>query len=536
MYWNNTMEDFVRLYLEVDHNNSVKSKTEALVRYFKNANDSDATWAYALLAGRTSKRHVSSVLLRQWAAERSGLPDWLVDESYHIVGDLAETLALILPVGEKSDNTNSLCFWMLLLVDLRKKDAAAQKEHILEAWQNMDFNSRFVFNKLITGGFRMGVSQNICIKALAEAYALRPETVAHRLMGNWNPADTSLRMLLTNNENSESQALPYPFFLAHALPDDVSTLGSFKDWQAEWKWDGIRGQLIYRNGKCFIWSRGEELINEQFPELLNLGQYLPQNTVLDGEIVLLKEGSVRSFQHLQSRLGRKKVSKKTLSELPAALIAYDILECDGKDVRHLSLKERRKLLENSMEKVPSALGHVSPLVHFTSWRQLAELRNHARYNNSEGLMLKHLESPYRIGRKRGDWWKWKVDPFIIDAVLIYAMQGHGRRSNLFTDYTFAVWQDGRLQPFAKAYSGLSDKEIAEVDAFVKKNTLEKFGPVRSVKPELVFELAFEGIQKSMRHKAGIAVRFPRINRWRKDKKAEEADSLDTLKNMIPQND
>jgi DNA ligase-1 len=527
------MDDFIRLYLEVDQNTSVKSKTDALVTYFKNANDSDAGWAFALLSGRTSKRHVSAALLRQWAAECSGFPSWLVDESYHIVGDLAETLALILPHGENATLKNSLSDWMLLLVSLRKKDTEEQRAHILNAWQSMDFNARFVFNKLITGGFRMGVSQNLCTRALAEAYAIKYETAAHRLMGNWNPAETSLRQLLSDNGSSETQALPYPFFLAHALADDISNLGALDCWQAEWKWDGIRGQLIYRNGQTYLWSRGEELINEQFPELLKLGEYLPHNCVIDGEIVLMKESKVLSFQHLQSRLGRKKVSKKTLSEWPAALIAYDILEYEGQDIRHLPLKERRVILEQNFKNVPAELGHVSPTINFSSWADLSEWRNNARLNNSEGIMLKNVEAPYRVGRKRGDWWKWKTDPFTIDAVLIYAMQGHGRRSNLFTDYTFAVWQDGRLQPFAKAYSGLSDKEIAEVDAFVKKNTLEKFGPVRSVKPELVFELAFEGIQISTRHKSGIAVRFPRISRWRKDKKAEEADTLETLKNLIP---
>jgi DNA ligase-1 len=321
--------------------------------------------------------------------------------------------------------------------------------------------------------------------------------------------------------------------LAYALEQAPEELGNENDWLAEYKWDGIRGQIIVRNNEIFIWTRGEELVTEKYPELYALKNILPNGTVLDGELMAYKNNTILSFQHLQKRIGRKTVSKKLLAEIPVAFFAYDILEHNGQDIRELPLMHRRELLEKLLANINHAgVVLLSEKVTFSSWSELINIQANARNINAEGLMLKNLNAPYEVGRKKGNWWKWKVSPYTIDAVMIYAMQGHGRRANLFTDYTFAVWDNGALVPFAKAYSGLTDKEILAVDKFVKLNTIEKFGPVRSVKAELVFEIAFEGIALSTRHKSGIALRFPRIARWRKDKPAAEANTLDDLKSLF----
>jgi DNA ligase-1 len=392
---------------------------------------------------------------------------------------------------------------------------------------------RFVFNKLITGGFRVGVSEKLIVKALALWLNKEENQIAHRLMGNWSPFETTLQALLLQENFADNLSKPYPFFLAYALEQAPEELGNENDWLAEYKWDGIRGQIIVRNNEIFIWTRGEELVTEKYPELHALKSFLPNGTVLDGELMAYKNNTILSFQHLQKRIGRKTVSKKLLAEIPVAFFAYDILEHNGQDIRELPLTHRRELLEKLLVNINHAgVVLLSEKVTFSSWSELINIQANARNINAEGLMLKNLNAPYEVGRKKGNWWKWKVSPYTIDAVMIYAMQGHGRRANLFTDYTFAVWDNGALVPFAKAYSGLTDKEILAVDKFVKQNTIEKFGPVRSVKAELVFEIAFEGIALSTRHKSGIALRFPRIARWRKDKPAAEANTLDDLKSLF----
>ena len=369
-----------------------------------------------------------------------------------------------------------------------------------------------------------------------EQCALPASVIAHRISGNWDPTTTSFDELLSENGATVDHSRPYPFYLAYALEDDLESLGEPGEWQAEWKWDGIRGQIIKRNNELFVWSRGEELITEKFPEYKILEQLLPEGVALDGEILPYHNGEVLNFNVLQTRIGRKNVTRKNLDEAPAAFFAYDLLEWNGEDLREIPLIERRKRLEelvlpfrNINKNFPI---YLSPIVQFTSWDELKILREQSREINSEGLMLKRKNSVYQVGRRRGDWWKWKIDPLTIDAVMVYAAKGSGRRSNLYTDYTFAVKEGDKLITFAKAYSGLTDKEFAEVDAFVKKNSLEKFGPVRTVKPELVFEIAFEGIAASNRHKSGVALRFPRIHRWRKDKKVDEINTLADLKQML----
>jgi DNA ligase-1 len=406
----------------------------------------------------------------------------------------------------------------------------------------MNRDERFVFNKLLTGGFRIGVSQKLMVNALAKTVDTDPSVIAHRISGNWHASSTDFLELLSEHSLNIDFSKPYPFYLAYALEDDPMTLGEAHEWQAEWKWDGIRGQMIKRNNELFVWSRGEELVTEKFPEYQILQTCLSNGTVLDGEILSFEKdsdenskingGIVLPFALLQTRIGRKNITKKQLQEAPIAFFAYDLLELNGEDIRNKSMEERRIELEKIVHQVKHPTLQLSPLIIFSSWDELAKLREQSRIINAEGVMLKRKSSTYQVGRKIGDWWKWKIDPLTIDAVMIYAQKGSGRRSNLYTDYTFAVKDGDKLVPFTKAYSGLTDKEFAQVDAFVKRNSIEKFGPVRTVKPELVFEIAFEGIAASSRHKSGVALRFPRIHRWRRDKTPDDINTLSDLVKML----
>lgn len=526
------MQAFTELFLAIDQSNKTTKKVEALVRFFEKASDSDKVWAIALLSGKRPKRGVRSTDLRAWAAELSGYPLWLFEETYHIVGDLAETLAKFLPEAEyKSDQ--DLSYWMDFILKLAPLEPEEKKQQVLWAWNRLDEWERFVFNKMMMGGFRIGVSQKLTLKGLS-AYTQKDEAeLAHRLMGKWDPANTDFQSLIIEKKAADDLSRPYPFYLAYQIEGKVEDLGNVKDWQAEPKWDGIRGQLIVRGGQFYLWSRGEELISDKFPEFEISPDLLPDGTVLDGEVLAFKDGKTLGFQDLQPRISRKNLSKKILNDAPVILRAYDLLEFKGEDYRSKSQAERRAKLETLFQSVPkNEVLQLSPVIAFDSWEELYKIRAKSRSEGHEGIMLKRKDRPYQVGRKKGDWWKWKVDPLSIDAVLIYAMRGHGRRANLYTDYTFAVWKGEELVPFTKAYSGLSDAEFKEVDRFVKQHTLERFGPVRSVKAELVFEIAFEGIQESKRHKSGIALRFPRMKRWRKDKKAEEANSLEDLQSLL----
>ena len=529
------MKDFARLYAALDETTRTNEKVEALTRYFAHASPADAAWAVYFLIGRKPKQVVPSKKLRAWAAEAAGVPDWLFDESYDAVGDVAETVALLLPTPDRSSDL-PLAEWVEdRLLPLRDADEAAQHAAMIDAWRSMDRPQRFVWNKLISGGFRVGVSQQLVTRALAKVGGTEPAVVAHRLMGDWEPNPQFIERLLARDAADADHSRPYPFCLAHGLEGEPDSLGPIADWQAEWKWDGIRAQLIRRQGDTFLWSRGEELVTDRYPELATLGALLPEGTVLDGEILPYLDGAPLPFAQLQRRIGRKTLGKTILAEVPVVLIAYDLLEFEGRDLRAEPFELRRSLLGQVVEQVvrPDRL-ILSPIIHASSWSELAQIREESRSHQAEGLMLKRLGSPYHVGRKRGDWWKWKIDPFTVDAVLTAAQRGSGKRASLYTDYTFSVWDENRrLIPFAKAYSGLTDAEIREVDAFVRRNMVEKFGPVRTVKPELVFELAFEGIQRSTRHKSGIAVRFPRILRWRFDKPADEADTLETIRSLLP---
>ena len=527
------MKEFAALITKLGTSTKTNEKLEALSYYFATAKNADKVWVIALFSGRRPKRMVSSGFLSLWCMEVADLPAWLFEECYHTVGDLAETIALLLP-ETTSDNIpdKSLSYYLQSFIKMEKVAEEVKKDFIISNWMQMDKNERFVFNKLITANFRIGVSQKMIVNALAKTIQLESSVIAHRISGNWDPSTTLLDDLLGEGSTTIDFSKPYPFYLAYAVDSNVNELGPENEWQAEWKWDGIRGQLIKRNNEIFVWSRGEELMTDKFPEYHSLRTLLPEGIVLDGEIIPSVDKKPLPFALLQTRIGRKNVTKKHLQDAPIAFFAYDILEYEGQDIREWALEKRRTLLEDIITKLEHPVLLLSPVINFSSWEQLAAIRESSREMGAEGIMLKRRSSTYQVGRKVGDWWKWKIDPLVIDAVMIYAQKGHGRRSNLYTDYTFAVKDNDKLVSFAKAYSGLTDKEFAEVDSFVKRNSLEKFGPVRTVKPELVFEIAFEGIAASNRHKSGVALRFPRINRWRKDKKADEINTLADLKKML----
>ena len=530
------MKNFSDLYIAVDQTNKTNEKVEAIVKYFQNATAADAAWAIYFLSGRKPRQIIPTAKLRMWAAEISEVPDWLFELSYDAVGDLAETIALLLPDTAATGSELPLADWVEnRTLPLRDLEEGEQREAVVQAWNELDATERFVWNKLVTGSFRVGVSQSLVTRALAQVSGIEKEIIAHRLMGNWSPnADFYINLLEASSEDADLSR-PYPFHLAHQLDFPLEDLGDIKDWQAEWKWDGIRAQLIRRGGESFLWSRGEDLVSERFPEITAASFALPDGTVLDGEILPWKDDAVMAFAQLQRRIGRKTVGKKLLEEVPVVLLCYDLLEFGGEDFRQRELQERRAKLIEILDQLPDEAKKTfrySPIVEATSWEELSVIRDESRSRKVEGFMLKRLASPFRVGRPRGDWWKWKIEPLTIDAVMIYAQRGTGKRASLYTDYTFAVWNNGELVPFAKAYSGLTDKEIRRVDNFVRRNTLETFGPVRSVTPQLVFELGFEGIQKSTRHKSGVAVRFPRILRWREDKKPEDADTLDAIHSLL----
>jgi DNA ligase-1 len=524
------MKAFSDLYAALDGTTKTNEKIEALTHYLSTTPPEDAIWGIAFLIGRRPKRLIESRKLAQWALEESRMPEWMFGECYSAVGDFAEVMALLLPPAEASTNL-PLHYWVEeRMLPMRDWDDGARRDSIVAAWRQMDERQRFAWNKLLTGEFRVGVSQNLVVRAIAQASGVDAAVIAHRLMGDWQPTAAFARELLAPDTRDADVSRPYPFFLAYPLEGKVEDLGDIHEWQAEWKWDGIRAQLIRRGWRVFLWSRGEELITDRFPELAAAGALLPDGTAIDGEVMPWKNGAPLPFAQMQRRIGRKVLTPKILAEVPAVLVSYDLLEADGEDVRERPLEWRRERLEQVTAGKDALV--LSPLVVAASWSELASLRGESRVRAVEGLMLKRRGSPYRVGRRRGDWWKWKIDPYSVDAVLIYAQPGNGRRASLFTDYTFGVWDKGELVPFAKAYSGLTDEEIREVDQFVRRNTLRTFGPVHVVKPELVFELAFEGIQKSSRHKSGIAVRFPRMARWRTDKKAQDADTIQTIRALL----
>lgn len=594
------MKAFTQLFHALDATTRTSEKVAALEHYFRSVPPEDAAWTLQFLSGRRLKRLIKTSLLREWTAEVSGFPPWLIDECYETVGDLGETLALILPekinpspppsssskkitdLGNmaapdfKIEPLRNPSLHMLVesrLLPLGKlEDPRQQRALLLTTWSELDRRERLVWNKLITGAFRVGVSRTLLVRALANIAGLNPPVVEHRLMGDWQPTVQDFQRLTAADDNAREPARPYPFFLASPLEGPASALGEARDWQFEWKWDGIRAQLIHRSSQCVIWSRGEEIITAAFPEIAEVACRLPEGTVLDGELLAWENDAPLPFDKLQRRLNRKEASAKLQSAVPVIFMAYDLLERDGADWRENPLQERREELskvvsavneqmvaqtasipaarfeqgefafatapaptlrrKSETSKTSSTALRLSPALRAADWDTLSTMQAQARNTNTEGIMLKKLDSVYGTGRQRGAWWKWKVAPFVCDAVLIAAQPGHGRRATLFTDYTFAVWRGQELVPVAKAYSGLTNEEINTLDAWVRGHTTGRYGPVRSVTPELVFELAFEGINESTRHKSGIALRFPRISRQRTDKKAADADTVETLRTLL----
>jgi DNA ligase-1 len=545
------MRRFADLYWRLDATNRTAEKVAALREYFAAADPGEAACALDVLSGSRRRRVVSTVLLREWAAAAAGVPAWLVEECYTHVGDLAETLALVLPDRAAGDASAAgdmgLAEWLRTTVDgLRGLEPAEQRAIVERAWRTLSPRERIVWHKLLTGGLRVGVSRPLVARALAELAGVDPAVMTHRLMGGSVTGAEGFQSLVDPAESPADARRPYPFFLASALEGQAAELGPVGGWMAEWKWDGMRAQLVRRGGELALWSRGEDLVNDAFPEIVAAAAALPAGTVLDGELLALRGGELLGFAALSRRSGRRRVPRRLLEDVPCVFVAYDLLEEGGHDLRGLPLAERRLRLE-SLVTVPcpdaAAAGQVaagaaprlllSPRLEGGSWEALAALRERARDRGVEGLMLKRLSSGYGVGRTRGDWWKWKVEPLEIDAVLLYAQAGHGRRAGLHSDYTLGVWHEGRLVPVAKAYSGLPDAEIVEVDRIVRATTLEKHGPVRVVQPTQVFQLAFEGVAESKRHKAGVAVRFPRIVRWRRDKEPPEAGTLAELRRLLP---
>ncbi|BAN22305.1 ATP-dependent DNA ligase [Caballeronia insecticola] len=550
------MRRFATLYTALDATTSTNEKLEALIAYFSGAEPEDAAWASYFLAGGKPRQSVPTRQLTELARERAGLPEWLFDESYQAVGDLAETIAHVLPPAS-GESSLGLAQWIEeRVLTLRGASPAELRERLLSYWDELNWSERFLLTKLIGGGFRVGVARQLVVRALAVVAGVDHKRIAQRMVG-WTDSRQApsaaryLRLIAPEAQGDDIDTphesdigLPYPFFLAHPLQADPATLGSPADWIAEWKWDGIRAQIVKRAGRVWIWSRGEDLVTERFPELASLGAALPDGTVIDGEILAWEPGGAAPlpFARLQPRITRKSLTKKVLADSPAALLAYDLLEENGRDLRTEPLHARRARLDALAQALSTSLAmdllRVSPMVVAPDWPTLAALRDESRARGVEGLMLKERASMYGVGRTKasGTWWKWKIDPYSIDAVLLYAQRGHGRRASLYTDFTFAVWDEAdgvrTLVPFAKAYSGLTDEEMRQVDAVVRKTTIEKFGPVRSVTPTLVFEIGFEGIQASPRHKSGIAVRFPRMLRWRTDKAIDDADTLDMLKGFL----
>ena len=531
------MKLFTELYVELDQTNKTNEKIEAMRFYFERARPEDAAWAFYFLSGRKPRQIVPSRFLRDWSIEMSGIPEWLYLESRDTVGDGAETTALLLPNSLSIDETPLHILVEQQLLPLRGGDPETQREAVTDAWSRMNYSQRLVYNKLISGAFRVGVSQQLVVRALSQLSEIPVDVITHRAMGDWEPTAEFFNHLIDTQVDADEApiARPYPFHLAHQIDTTPHDLGDISDWQAEWKWDGIRAQVIKRQGEVFIWSRGEDLITDRFPEIADAAYALPDGTVIDGEVLPWKDDRVLPFTELQRRIGRKNLTAKILSEVPVILQVYDLLELDGKDIRQIDFRSRREMLEGligSLDENTRRVFRATETVEAIHWDDLAGRREQSRELGVEGFMLKRRDSPYRTGRHRGDWWKWKIEPLTVDAVLIYAQKGSGKRANLFTDYTFAVWRDNELVPFAKAYSGLTDAEIRVVDRFVRNNTIETFGPVRSVKPQLVFEIAFEAIQRSTRHKSGVAVRFPRILRFREDKTIEQADSIQAIHDML----
>ncbi|MBA3816079.1 MAG: ATP-dependent DNA ligase [Parachlamydiaceae bacterium] len=522
------MRKFATLFEKIDQVQSTNEKVLHIKNYFSSCTNEDGAWALFFLCGNRIKRLISGRMLLEWCHDLVNLPSWLIEESYAAVGDTAETITLLLPRKETAEITNehSLSEWMETFIKpLQTLSLEEKKAKMISFWKDISTKEIFIVNKILTGSFRMGISHLLTLKALSQAINVPREILSQRLMGNWEPTALFFESLKDAEFDNKSLS-PYPFYLAYPFEGDLQSLGLVSDWLVEWKWDGIRGQAVIGEQGVALWSRGNELVSEQFPEIIEVLKMFAPGTILDGEILAYANDHPLPFGELQKRLGRKKVSSSMIEKVPVVFVVYDLLKHDGVDLRSKSMEERRAILETL--KIPSPKILLSQLIEGKEWEDILNLRLQSREKSVEGLMFKKKDSNYGVGRQKGYWWKYKIDPMTIDAVLIYAQAGSGQRANLFTDYTFGVWKNNELIPIAKAYSGLDKGEINELDKWIRKNTEEKFGPVRKVKAFQVFEIAFEGIQKSNRHKSGVALRFPRIVRWRKDKPIQECETLESI--------
>ena len=544
-----SLKAFSELFLDLDSNNGTNVKIDILKNYFLSNNPLENAWTIYLMTGKNNKRFVSGKYLKTFFSEIYEYPFWLIDSCYQKVGDSAEVITLLLKNKNTSSNQNletiSLNQLMIkTLPEILALEESQRKLKIKNIWENLPEENHLVFNKILTGTFRIGVSIGIITKSISKLTNLDEEIISHRLMGDFNPSIKSYELLVDENKNKKELNLkPYPFLLASTFEEKILE-NSISDFYFEWKWDGIRIQIIKRYGNISIWTRGQELVNESFPELVEKFSYIKDDFVLDGELLVwnFQERIPMNFSFLQKRINRKSPSISIQKQYPITYIAYDLLEINGVDKRVNKLEKRRIELDkyflkwqNETEEMISDIFKISDLIYPNDWKDVEKIKKNSRKNKTEGLIIKKKNSIYSSGRKKGFWWKNKVDPMQLDAVLIYARGGSGRRAGLYTDYSFALWKDEKLIKFASAYSGLTDSEIKDLDRWIKKNTIEKFGPVRSVRPEMVFEISFENIQISNRHKSGIAVRFPRITKWRKDKKIKDADSLDNAYEMMKTN-
>ncbi len=541
-----SLNKFSKLFEELDSNNSINKKINSLTKYFISSSNLNNILTIYLLIGKRNKRFISGKSLREYYADIYKMPIWLIETCYAKVGDSAEVISLLLQDNLlKKDIKEDISLDQLLnkiLPNLSKLEEPQKKSQIKLLWEKITYDNQLIFNKILTGSFRIGVSKGIVAKAISNMIGVDESIIIHRLMGDFDPIEETYIFLINQKlEQRELAYKPYPFQLANTFDEKIKETTSIKQYQFESKWDGIRSQIIKRSNNISIWTRGEELVNKTFPELIKIISDFKNDFVLDGEILIWDEikNCPKEFSLLQKRLGRKSPSAKIQKDLPVVFIAYDILEMNGNDIRSKILSERRNILEEkffnsiSEEKDKNCRKiKIAKLLKINNWEELEEVKNSARNIKTEGLVIKNKNSKYLPGRKKGNWWKYKVDPMQLDGVLIYAKPGSGKRADLYTDYSFAIWEENKLVKFANAYSGLNNEEIKELDKWIRKNTLEKYGPVRSVKPELVFEISFDNIQISKRHKSGIALRFPRITRWRKDKNIKDADSLENAKSMI----
>lgn len=526
------MKQFAQLVAAVDQTTQAEAKVNAMAAYLSSVGEEDRMWMLALFCQKRPKRSLKTAQLRTWVAEYLAMPDWLIEVSYQSVGDLTETLSLLLPPPEEAREDHSLTFWMKQIQDLSTIDPEDQKAFLFEAWKSLDAHERFVIHKLLTGGFRSSVPRKLLAKAVSHSTGLAENAIAHRLAGTWTAETTSYQELFFSEDEADRLSRSYPFQAVGLIDEFPTDLGEVEAWEVEWQWEGIRVQVIKRGGEFFLWSDGEELITEKVPEIQALEQSIPDGTVIEGELLAMKDDMILPLALLQARIKKKSLTKKQLLDTPCLIMAFDLLEENGQDIRSHTLEERRQKLAILIQHVanPDIL-RFSEALSASTWEELAEKKEEARDRQARGLMLRRKTSSYQAGPEQTDWWKWKVDPLTVEAVLIYAQRGRG--PNTYSEYTFAVWnEEGTLVPVAKVAPGLEDSEMKEVNSWIKQHTVERFGPVRSVTGELVFEIAFEEIHHSKRHKSGLVVRNPQMLRWKRDKSAAEADRLIFLKGLI----